>query len=66
MQRTACILLLGISAALLTSDAYGQRRRGRGGSSNPADFCWLTDYNEAKRIARNNDQPLMVVFRCVP
>lgn len=66
MRRATCLLALGITVALLTPAAYGQRRRGRGGASNPADYCWLTDYNQAKRIARNNDQPLMVVFRCVP
>ncbi len=67
MRRTACVLLLGIAATLLASDAYGQRRRGRRNrGSVPADYCWLSDYNEAKRIARNNDEPMMVVFRCVP
>ena len=67
MRRTACLVLLGMTVTLSAADAYGQRRRrGRSRGSSPADYCWLTDYNEAKRVARNNDEPMMVVFRCVP
>lgn len=67
MRHSAIVLLLGITASLVTTDAFSQRRgRGRNRGSDPANYCWLTDYNEAKRVARNNDEPLMVVFRCVP
>ncbi len=30
------------------------------------DFGWITDYQEARQLAKMTGKPMMVVFRCFP
>jgi hypothetical protein len=34
------------------------------GKSRAEEPRWLTDYDEARKVARKSEKPLFVVFRC--
>ena len=53
---------IGFTPRIPVVDSQPQRR----GVESGIDFGWLTDYQEALRVARTTSKPLMVVFRCFP
>lgn len=54
-------LAIAILAAVATP-AFGQRRS----QAEAIENGWMFNYGQAKRVAREANKPLMVVFRCVP
>lgn len=54
------------AAALLDpAAAWAQPRRSREAADDDQSV-WMSDYVKARRVAREQNKPMMVVFRCVP
>jgi hypothetical protein len=45
---------------LVLAGAFAQKTSGSDSKPSP----WLTDYAQARKLAREKDKPLFVVFRC--
>ncbi len=70
-SSTAWLLLVSaaLNLLLLLCQAQSPDRRPRvqrQWALDATQYGWLMDYQQAKQIARRDNKPLMVVFRCVP
>lgn len=58
---------LALTVVALLGDTLHAQPRGRGGDlGQAARYGWMSDYREAKAVARKTGKPLMVVLRCEP
>lgn len=50
---------------LMSSPAFAQK--GRGSSAmQAARHGWLSDYRQAREVARKTGKPILLEFRCIP
>jgi len=63
----AALLALLLVANFAQAQGRGFGRRGPGGDrGDAARYGWLSDFTQAKELARKTGKPLLVVLRCVP
>ncbi len=62
MAMRVVLLALGV-VALADAPLRAQPRRG---DQQAAEYGWISNLDEGKRLARTSGKPLMVVLRCVP
>jgi hypothetical protein len=62
MSKVSMGWVVGVAVMLTATLAFAQRGRG----PVPARQGWLSDYAQARDLARQTGKPMMLVFRCVP
>jgi hypothetical protein len=61
MNRWLVMGLLGVSCLVLPGN-----QAARSDAVLQKELLWLSDYEEARKLAQTSGKPLLVVFRCVP
>ena len=65
-QRILILPAIMLLVALQATAIQAQGDRQSDDRRQAAKFGWGFDLDKAKKLARRNDQPLMIVLRCVP
>jgi hypothetical protein len=65
-HRILILPAIMLLVALQATGTHAQGDRQNDDRRQAAKFGWGFDLDKAKKLARKNDRPLMIVLRCVP